>query len=147
MKKYLLAAVAALALSIHPVMAEEAGWLAAKATQGKYRLYLNTQSHKREGAVVNASVRYVYPETQVFPFINKKYSVMERLFYFQCAERKMVLAQSDYFMGKDKVHSISAAGVSPFNPSGQAYAPQPVPPDTAEEEAFNLACKYTSGKL
>ena len=146
MKKYLWAVTAVLVLSVQPATAEEAGWQAAKATQGKYRLYLNTQSYKREGAVVNASVRYVYPETQVFPFLNKKFDSIERQFYFQCAERKVVVAQSDYMMGKERVHSIGAAGASALSMGKQVFEPQPVSANTAEEEAFNLACKYTPGK-
>lgn len=146
MKKYLWAATATLVLTIQPATAEEAGWLAANATQGKYRLYLNTQSYKREGAVVNALVRYVYPETQVFPFLNKKFDSIERQFYFQCAERKVVVAQSDYLMGKERVHSIGAASASVLSMGKQVFEPQPVSANTAEEEAFNLACKYTPGK-
>ena len=142
MQKYLW--VVALVLSTQAASAEEGGWLALKATQGEYRLSMNTQSIKREAEVVNVTFRYVYPETQIFPFLNKKYDSTERLFYFQCAEHKMVAAQNDFFMGKALVHSISAAASNPLAPN--ANQPQPVPPNTPEEEAFNYACKFVPGK-
>lgn len=145
MRKVLTAAIT-LFLFAQPAAADEGDWQAMKATQGKHKLYLNAKSFKREGEVVNAAFRYTYGETQTFPFLNKKFDRMERMFYFQCTERKVVVAQSDYYMGNEKVHGISSASGNPLSQGKQVYEPQPVSANTAEEEAFNYACKFSPGK-
>lgn len=136
-----------LALSIQTATAVEGDdWQAVNATQGKHKLYLNAKSFKREGEVVNAAFRYTYGEIQTFPFLNKKFDRMERMFYFQCAERKVVVAQSDYYMGNERVHAINSSGGNPLSQGKQVYEPQPVSANTAEEEAFNQACKFAPAK-
>jgi len=129
-----------------PLLRRVSGWQEVNATQGKLKLYLNSKSFKREGEVVNVAFRYVYGDTQTFPFLNKKFDRLERLFYFQCGERKLVVAKSEYYLGNEQVHSINSSGGSSMGLGKQVYDPQPVPPNTEEEEAFNHACKFVPGE-
>ena len=138
-KPWLLLALALGAVA-QAALAED-GWQPVAAAQGKYRLFLDAQTFKREGEVVNARFRYAYAEKQVFPFLNKPYDSLERLYYFQCAERKVVVAVSNYYFGKALTHTINASAGAPFG-GASAYEPQPVSAGTVEDEALAYACRY-----
>lgn len=123
-------------------------WLPLKATraQGKFDLYLNTKTFQRQGPVVNVMVRQVYKKIQEVPFLNLKYDSQEQLAYLECAERKMVLAKADYFLAGKRVHSTHLTPADPYSGKPGAFNPQPVPPASVEEEAFNQVCKYGQDK-
>ncbi|MFA7241480.1 MAG: surface-adhesin E family protein [Sulfuricellaceae bacterium] len=146
MKKF--APVLLMALLPLSVLAQtdDADWKQQPSSQEKYKLYLNAKTYQREGDVVNVTMRYVFAEPQVFPFLNIKYNRMERSFAFQCKEHKSVALDNNYYMGDKKVHSINPVGGNPFQSKEQALIPQKVAPSTHEDEALTQSCSYMVDK-
>ncbi len=130
-----------LSLFAYQAFAEDAWLPVATATQGKYHLFMDTQTFKREGDVVNVRFRYVFDEKQVFPFVNKQYDSLERQYYLQCAQR-LVVASGNYFLGKTLTYTVSGAGGGLLGSAD----PQAAIPDTMEDEALAQACSYKPGK-
>ncbi len=139
-----LIVILALGLILQEAFADDR-WLPVASKQDKYHLFMDMQTFKREGDVVNVNFRYVYEGKKIFPFINKQYDVLERLYYFQCAQRLGVIANSNYFSGKALVHTISASAGG-FMGSAPSYEPRPITAEAEEDEAFSHACQYRPEK-
>lgn len=129
-----------------PAQADNADWKPLATSQEKYKLFLNAKTYKHEGDVVNVTMRYTFADPQVFPFINIKYDRMERSFAFQCAERKSVALENNYYMGEKKVHNINLTGGNPFQSKEQVLIPVTVSPNTLEDEALTQSCSYSAEK-
>lgn len=130
-----------LSLFAHQAFAEDVWLPVATTTQGKYRLFMDTQTFQREGDVVNARFRYVYDKKQIFPFVNKPYDSLERQYYLECAQR-LIVANGKYFLGNTQTYSVSGTGGGLLGAAG----PQAAIPNTMEDEAINQACDYKPGK-
>lgn len=146
MKKFLPVILMALLPLSTLAQADDADWKPLPSSQEKYKLFLNAKTYKHEGDVVNVTMRYVFAEPQVFPFLNIKYNRMERSFAFQCKERKLVALDNNYYQGENKVHTINLVGSNPFQPKGQELIPQNVAPNTHEDEALIQSCNYSADK-
>ncbi|MHB9118240.1 MAG: surface-adhesin E family protein [Burkholderiales bacterium] len=137
----------ALTLSLFALQtfAEDAWLPVATTTQGKYHVFMDTQTFKREGDVVNVRFRYVYDKKQIFPFVNKPYDSLERQYYLECAQR-LVVASGNYYLGKTLTYTINGMGGSMGGGLLGAAGPQAVIPKTMEDEALVQACGYKPGK-
>ena len=123
--------------------ADDSDWKPVVSSQGKYKLFLNAKTLQREDDVVNVTMRYVFAEQQIFPFINIKYNRMERNFAFQCKERNSVALENHYYLDENQVHTINLAAGNPFQPKEQMLIPKKVEPDSMEDEALKRSCDYS----
>lgn len=146
MKKLLPAILMVLSPLSSLAQADDADWQPLATSQEKYKLFLNAKAYKREGDVVNVTMRYTFADPQVFPFINIKYNSMERSFAFQCTERKSVALENNYYQGEKKVHNINLTGGNPFQSKEQLLVPVTVSPGTLEDEALIQSCNYSVDK-
>jgi hypothetical protein len=108
---------------------------------GENSLFLEGSQFERKGDAVTALIKVQYVGPQRMPFSEKQYDASERLYFFQCAAKKMILSRNNLLDGKTVVYSYDAQKPGLLGAAG-AQSAQPVPPQGLEAKAFKFACEY-----
>lgn len=91
----------------------------------------------RKGDAVSAVARLMLSAPRSMPFSTVKYDSTEITYHFQCAERKLIVAETAMLDGQKTVYSVKSSDSNPLVARTQA---QPVPADGMDAMAFAWAC-------
>lgn len=127
--------LAVAALGLLPVIAS-ADWIDVGVTAEKETVLMDSARYQRQGEAVTAAFQVKFPSPQMIPFSDKSYVTAERVYHFQCADKKFITATGKMLDKDGKVVYEFDASKNPFGvPKGQ-----PVPPAGTEALAFGAAC-------
>ena len=121
------------------VSAADVNWLNV-GNAGDEKLLLDSSRFERQGTAVTAWIRVQYTKSQRMPFSDKKHDVSERLYFFQCADRNMILVKNVLYDGAAVVYEYDSARSGPLG--GGVPAPSSVPAEGLDAAAFKVACDY-----
>lgn len=127
-----------LALACMSPLLAVAEWIDVGTTDEKQNVQLDSERFKRQGDAVTAVLRIQLPAPRRVPFSPNSYVSAERIYHFQCADKKFITASGKML---DKGGAVVYEFDSAKNPFG-VPKPQSVPKTGEDAVAFAGACKY-----
>lgn len=103
---------------------------------GDGKMSLDKDRFERRGNAVTAWVQIIYDQPQRYLFSEKTFDRMERQYFLQCKDKKLIVNSYILKSGDEVIHVQGTMSLD-----GKPAA-RPVPEDGIDADAFKLGCGY-----
>lgn len=123
-------------LFLLPLVAS-AAWVDIGTTAEGALVQGESERFSRNGDAVSAVGRLKHTAPRSMPFSSVKYDITEITYHFQCAERKLIVAETTMKEGEKVVYSAKSSEANPLVAKAQALT---VPAEGMDAQVFAWAC-------